>query len=336
MSLIAQEKIRQLGVLMLILLLGGFLFYSLYSFLASFCGALVLYILLRNPCFYLTEKRKFPAAVAATLLLLLSVFIFLLPFLGTLLLLTSKVTYVIDHYEEFSGIIMTRLKDFEHSLPINLWDEISLSSVTTPAASIVQGLIGGTASMLGSFIVLYFILFFLLVDARKFEKLIRDNLPFHPENKQLLLQELKKATYSNTVVMLLLAILQGLLGWIGYAVAGIPEAFLWAVVTAVFSFVPVVGAAIVWIPLCLFLWTAGSHAASAGLAAYALLIVSNTDNVIRFYIQKKFANTHPLTTFFGVIIGVKLLGMAGLVFGPLLISYFLLLVRIYRSEFSGT
>lgn len=336
MSLIPQEKIRQMGMLLLILFLGGFLFYSLYSFIAAFCGALVLYILLRNPHFYLTEKRRFPAIVSAALLLVVSVVLFLLPFLSILFLLASKVSYVIAHYEEFSAIVTARLQVVAQYLPAGFLDQLSLSSVTAPATSLAQGFIGGTASVLSSLVVLYFILFFLLADARKFEQLIQESLPFHPENKQLLLQELKKATYSNSIGMLIMAVLQGLLAWIGYAVAGIPESFLWAVVTAVFSFVPVVGVALVWVPLCLFLWTAGYYGAAGGLAAYALLIIGNMDNVIRFYIQKKFSNTHPLITFFGVIIGVNILGMAGLVFGPLLISYFLLLVRIYRSEFSGT
>ena len=59
------------------------------------------------------------------------------------------------------------------------------------------------------------------------------------------------------------------------------------------------------------------------------------DNVLRFVLQKKLGDTHPLVTFFGVIIGLPLFGFVGLIFGPLLISYFLLLLKIYRNEYFG-
>jgi len=66
---------------------------------------------------------------------------------------------------------------------------------------------------------------------------------------------------------------------------------------------------------------------------YGIVVIGNIDNVMRFVIQKKFADVHPLITVFGVIIGLQLFGLPGLIFGPLMISYFLLGVKIYRKNY---
>jgi predicted PurR-regulated permease PerM len=73
-----------------------------------------------------------------------------------------------------------------------------------------------------------------------------------------------------------------------------------------------------------------------GLILYCAIIVSNTDNVLRFTILKKIGDVHPLITVFGVIVGLQLFGVMGLIFGPLLLTYFILLIKIYRLEFSSS
>ena len=69
------------------------------------------------------------------------------------------------------------------------------------------------------------------------------------------------------------------------------------------------------------------------LFIYGFLIVGTVDNLFRFWLQKKIGDTHPLITIFGVIIGLNLFGFIGLIFGPILLSMFLLLIQIYRHEF---
>ncbi|HXB45848.1 MAG TPA: hypothetical protein VNV85_17395, partial [Puia sp.] len=70
------------------------------------------------------------------------------------------------------------------------------------------------------------------------------------------------------------------------------------------------------------------------MLAYGFGVISTVDSVFRFWLQKKIGDVHPLITGFGVIIGLNLFGFIGLVFGPILISLFLLLIKIYANEFS--
>jgi len=97
---------------------------------------------------------------------------------------------------------------------------------------------------------------------------------------------------------------------------------------------PVVGAAAAYVSIALIFFAQSNTWKGFAMLIYGFGIVSTVDSIFRFSIQKKIGNTHPLVTAFGVIIGINLFGFIGLIFGPLLISLFLLLVKIYTLEFS--
>ena len=88
-----------------------------------------------------------------------------------------------------------------------------------------------------------------------------------------------------------------------------------------------------WIPLALYLGTTGRWGAAIGLSLYCIIIVSNADNVIRSFLVKRMADTHPLITIFGVVIGLSLFGFMGVIFGPLLLAIFALCVQIFKEEY---
>jgi predicted PurR-regulated permease PerM len=77
----------------------------------------------------------------------------------------------------------------------------------------------------------------------------------------------------------------------------------------------------------------GDWVHALGLAIYALLVITNVDNLIRFILQKKLADIHPLITVFGVVIGLSLFGFMGIIFGPLLLSLFLLCIDIFKKSY---
>jgi predicted PurR-regulated permease PerM len=89
----------------------------------------------------------------------------------------------------------------------------------------------------------------------------------------------------------------------------------------------------IWLPATLYLYVMGNHLQAYMLLAFGTIIISNIDNVIRMILQKKFADVHPVISIFGVLIGLNLFGITGLIFGPLLISFFVLGVKIYRRNY---
>jgi predicted PurR-regulated permease PerM len=152
------------------------------------------------------------------------------------------------------------------------------------------------------------------------------------KNQDLMSNELKNQTFSNALGSPLLALLQGLFAWGGYAIFGLSDAFFWGMMTGFFSLMPLVGSALIWAPAGLYQMTAGTAWQGVGILLYGLIVIGTVDNVFRFIFQKQFANVHPLITVFGVIMGIKMFGVPGLIFGPLILSWFIILIRIYRED----
>jgi predicted PurR-regulated permease PerM len=106
----------------------------------------------------------------------------------------------------------------------------------------------------------------------------------------------------------------------------------WGVITTFISFVPVLGPPVVFVPAAILQIANGNNFAGWAMLVFGFVVIINIDNVLRFMIAKKVGNIHPIITVIGVIIGIPLFGILGLVFGPLLLSYFILLVKIYETS----
>jgi predicted PurR-regulated permease PerM len=116
----------------------------------------------------------------------------------------------------------------------------------------------------------------------------------------------------------------------------VQDPILWSFITTVCSVIPFGGSGLIWVPLSGYLYSQGHTTDAIGLAIYCAIVVLNIDNLLRLIVLKTFADIHPLITLFGVITGLKLFGFIGLIFGPLLISYLILFIRIYVNEFAET
>jgi predicted PurR-regulated permease PerM len=138
---------------------------------------------------------------------------------------------------------------------------------------------------------------------------------------------------SNAIGIPVIALLQGVVALIGYFIIGVSEPWFWFVVTCITAMLPVVGAALAYVPLAIIFFANSQNWQGIFMLVYGFGVVGTVDNIFRFTLAKKIGNVHPLVTVFGVIIGLKLFGFIGLIFGPLLISLFILLVKIYSSEF---
>lgn len=329
------DKLKQTIFVIALFVFGGFLFWLLKGFLSAFLGAVVFYILLRQPYFYLTEraKRKWNSTLAVAMLMLLSFVLMVLPVLLVSVMLSGKVSYLIAHYEDILRLAETWSDKASTYLGVDLLSVDTVGKLTALAADVIPGLLSATLGAVTDIFILYFLLYFMLSNARTFEAQVRHYLPFENANSHLLLTELKSQTLSNSIGIVVLAVLQAITAWIGYLIFGVDEAFFWAVLTGIMSVLPLVGTVIVWVPLAVFVYASGQPWQGIGLFVFGALVITNIDNVFRFVVQKKLGDTHPLITFFGVILGLNLFGFVGVIFGPLLISYFILLLKIYRNEY---
>lgn len=179
----------------------------------------------------------------------------------------------------------------------------------------------------------FFLLYFMLVTEGRAWYAIRPYIPFRAESAELLRERFRAVTISTVVGTGLTATVQGLLVTLAFVVTGLPNAAFWGVVTVVFAILPVVGSGLVWLPAALVLYVQGSIGSAVGMVAFGALFVGNVDNVIRPIVFRRWAQTHPLITVLGAFAGVRYLGLLGLLIGPLALSYFFELVRMYNEEY---
>ena len=139
---------------------------------------------------------------------------------------------------------------------------------------------------------------------------------------------------ANALGIPLISLIQGMTAMLGYFLFGVKEFVLWGFLTGIFAFFPVIGTMVVWVPLVIYTFVTGSTWQGTGLLLYSFLVTGNVDYLARMTLLRKLGDVHPVITILGVIVGLGLFGFIGLIFGPLLISYVVLLFQIYMNEFT--
>lgn len=332
-DIISQNRVRQVFFIILILLLGMLLFRELASFLPALLGAITLYILLHNWMFYLTEKKKWRSGWTSLLLMLFSFIVILLP-VGLLVnMLSSKVSYAIQHSAELTAALKKLVADLEQRFDVVIASDANINKLGDGITQSLPKILGATFNTLTTIFFMYFILYFMLANGRKMENTLFEYIPLRDENVGKLSKEVHTMVKANAIGIPLIAFAQGVVALVGYLIIGIKEPFFWFGVTCIAAMLPVVGAALAYIPIAIILFANGDTGKGIAMLIFGFGIIGTVDNVLRFTLLKKLGNVHPLTTVFGVIIGLSLFGFIGLIFGPLLISLFMLLLKIYSSEF---
>ena len=326
------EKVRQFFFLVVLVVMGGILFSRLQGFLPSFLGAVTFYVLMRKYMKSLIIRKWRPWA-AALALMLLSFLIIMLPVFFLVNLVSSKVGYVITHAPELTSSLLVFLRDLESRIGYHFLNEETVRKLSGMAIQELPLILGATFNSILTLFMLYFLLYFMLTSCNQMEDWLDDALPLRRDNLVKVRQEIKSMVISNAVGIPLIALMQGIVGLIAYLVLGVNQPFLWFALTCFTSMIPILGSALAYVPLAIVLFVGGETAKSVIVLLYGLIIIGTTDNVFRFWLQRKIGNVHPLVTVFGVIVGVSLFGFIGLIFGPLLISLFILLMRIYHVEF---
>ncbi len=328
-----QNRIRQIFFIILILGLGLLLFFELATFLPALLGAITLYILLHNWLFYLTEKKKWKTGWTAVLLMLFSFIVILLPIALLVNLLSSKVSYAIEHSAELTDALKKLVGQVEQRFDITIASEKNINNLGDSIARTLPKILGATFNTLTTIFFMYFFLYFMLVNGRKMENILFEYIPLRDDNVHMLKKEVHMMVKSNAIGIPAIAFAQGVIALIGYLIIGVDEPFFWFGVTCIAAMLPVVGAALAYVPIAIIFFANGDEIRGIAMLIFGFAIIGTVDNILRFTLLKRLGNVHPLTTVFGVIVGLKLFGFIGLIFGPLLISLFMLLLKIYTNEF---
>jgi putative transmembrane protein len=331
-----KEQYWRYSLIAIIIVLGIVLFQQITPFLGGLLGALTIYILVRKQMIRLTTKRKMKRSTAALLITTEAVFFFLIPISLVVWMLVDKLQNlnldpqsIIAPIEEIAGIIKSKTG-------YDVLGSDTTSFIVSALPRIGQAVMGGISSFIINLFVLVFVLYFMLIGGIKMEAYVNAILPFNATNTEHVIHEINMIVRSNAIGIPLLAVIQGGVAMIGYFIFGAPNALLLGFLTCFATVIPMVGTGLIWFPVAVYMALTGDWPNAIGLAAYGGIIVSQLDNLIRFILQKKMADTHPLITIFGVVIGLSLFGFMGVIFGPLLLSLFFLFVDMFKREYLDT
>src|SRR5215207_2797807 len=314
----------------LIFVLGLALVWTLWPFSTGLIGSPVLYVVFA-PVYRWLAQRTRPRLAAALVVLL-----------GVVLVLGPGVSFVGviagEAQDMATGVVQSPLLTRLRELRIGPYDvgaqiEALGSRLVSFIGSSALGLIG-TATRLGiQLTITFFGLYYLLLAPETAWRQVQPFIPFSRPNAEILRVRFRDVTISTLIGTGLTATVQGLLVGLAFWVAGIPNALFWGVVTVVLAILPVVGSGLVWGPGVLSLALEGSYGRAIALAVWGVLVVGNVDNIIRPMVFRRWARIHPFITIIGAFAGINWFGLLGLLIGPLAISYFFELIRMYRDEY---
>ena len=328
-----KEQYWKYSLIVIILFMGIIIFRQITPFLGGLLGALTIYILVRGQMRYLVEKRKLKRSLSALLITAETIFVFLIPLGLTVWMVVNKLQDINLDPQTYIAPIQQVAEFIKEKTGYDVLGKDTLTFIVSILPRIGQIIMESISSLAINLFVMIFVLYFMLIGGKKMEAYVNDILPFNETNTQEVIHEINMIVRSNAIGIPLLAIIQGGVAMIGYLLFEAPNILMLGFLTCFATIIPMVGTALVWFPVAAYLAISGDWFNAIGIAAYGAIVVSQSDNLIRFILQKKMADTHPLITIFGVVIGLPLFGFMGVIFGPLLLSLFFLFVDMFKKEY---
>ena len=317
-----------------ILIIASFIFYGLSEFFTALLGAVIFYILFRKFMVFLTVKKSFSKPLASVIIILISFIIVLLPIGVLILMIVNKFSGLISDPEKIKGYVTSFSQKLE-VLPFNVSTDRLSEKASQFAADHAGGFISSSFSVFASLLMMYFLLYFLLMSVNSIEIKLMHYLPFDNDKIRLFGKELMDQTYANAIGVPAVAAAQGFASYGAYLIAGVPDAGIYAILTGFASVIPLIGTAIIWVPVAIYLLASQEVWQGVFVVLFCVIVMTNLDNLVRMFVSKRIGDVHPITTVLGVIFGLKFFSLPGLVFGPLLISYLFLLIKIFQVEYNS-
>lgn len=302
-------------------------------YLTGVLGAVTIYVLMRKWMEKLVKKKKWNPTLAASFLMFLSFVGILIPVTGIVLMLSNKIGHAVQNSEQVVRAFKEQLGNIEAMVGYDLNSQIDTPAITAWISNNLQNVAGGTFNAFVAIGLMYFMLYYMFTNRRDLREYLKEYIPLDRKNLKEIGQEVQAMVRSNALGIPLVAIAQGIVALIGFLIFGIEDPFFWFVIVTIGSMIPFVGTLVGILPVFVLTLSTGHSFQAWGILLYGFVVVGSTDNIIRLYVLKKLDNVHPLVTLIGVIVGVPLFGFIGLIFGPLLISLFMVIVRIYKTEY---
>ncbi len=331
-----------------------YLIFQLGRILAPFSSALlwaaILALALHPPYKRLAGLLKGRAAVAAGIMTTLTVAFVIGP---VLLMLAALATQAVDLYQGATGLMQSgNLADEWGRVAAPLFNKVrsipflaeidlkgmvirGLSDYSSRLASNIGDILTNLIMLMVNLMIMLISLFFFFLNGESYFQTLTDILPFARDHKKTITQKFLDTFSAVVNGVFLIALLQGVMTGIGFAIFGVPFAVFWGFLAAVLALLPVGGAALVWVPGVIYLYVTGSSWQGLMLAVWGVLLVSLPDNFLKPLIIGKKSGIPSFFLFIAILGGLQVYGILGILFGPVIITLLAVFIQIYRDEYAA-
>jgi len=342
--------IQRRSFLFFLLGLLAFFFFLLKPFLVPLLLAVVLVVLF-YPLYSWFLKRfrghRYPASFMATFLV--TVFLFL-PGVFLLSLVVNQLLGVVDQVVTFveKGQFMELLKNWNVHLQDYIGEiessfrvQVNLKAMAVGAIKqfavyaykYSPGVLAQTLTFFFQGFLMLIVVFFLFVEGKGIYREFILLSPLKDSHESALALEMRGMIYAVVYGSFVTALVQGILATVAFYFLGIQGYLVWGALTFLFSFIPILGAASVWVPAAIILFLTGEVKSGIFLTLYGALLISGIDNVLKPLLMRGKNKLHPLLLFLSIMGGLLFVGPIGILLGPVTLAVFLASLKIYKQEF---
>lgn len=332
---LGEKDIKRFSVFILIALVGIMAFFIIRPiFYSIVSGLLLAYVFM--PVFRKVYSFTENKTLSAFIILIIALIIIIIPIWFVTPVIIQQVFEIFKYSQslDITGIIHlvfpTSSQQFVAQAALTA--STLLSQLTSSLLSFLVGIFLNLPSFAVGIVVAAFVFFYTLRDYESLADFVKGLSPIAKSKEKIIVEQFKTITDSIIYGQIIVGILQGILAGLGLLVAGVPNALVLTILAVFISMIPFLGPYLIWVPVAIYLFSSGQTAIAIIYLIYNLVLVSTVDNVIRSYLVSKRTNLSQAIVIIGMLGGLALFGILGLVIGPLVIAYFLTLLKSYKEK----
>ena len=317
-----------------IFILGVLVFFLIQTVIVPVLTGLILSYI----CFPVYKKFKRLVkyeGFAAGLVLTLIVIIIIVPLWFIIPITISQFynIYVMSLSLDFNKIFITMIPGASPEFISNLATSLN-SLIYRTGSDIFTSIVDlkNLPNILIDVFIVGFVFFFGLRDSETLVQIAKEISPLNKSKERLLVNQFKNITDSLFWGNIVVGVIQGLLAGVGMMIFGIDNVLILTLLAIFFSIIPVLGPFIVYLPVSVVFFVSNRYALGIWFLIYNFTIVSTVDNFLRSYIVSKKTKMNSAIVFVGMMAGLYTFGIVGMLLGPLILSYFLIILQLYKDK----
>jgi predicted PurR-regulated permease PerM len=335
-----EKKVRMAIAGIVVLFLAYITLASLWVYTSTFFLAIFAYVLLK-PVYTSLKARGLGKTSSAITAMLIGAVVLGIPCLLVFGLLANETLNLVNHatFQPYIDMVDSHLStlqqmfpDYDVSANVNKLVVGLLSAGLNALKSLVLSVVQNIGKLMLDALIFVFTLYYMLASEDSLGKFGRSLIPFNRKNTEKLAREFKKVTYSVLICTGLMAVIQSVPLMLAFMYYGLPAAAFFGVIAAILACIPFTGVPFVWVPIVLVELAQQNYGAAIGITLVGI-VVFGIEN-LRPILQNRIGQLHPLISILGIIIGLQYFGIMGILIGPLLLSYSLLTMEMFKEEYA--